>query len=66
MNWFNVSQWMAMLLYCSLTFFIFPKIASSISKEKNADMMGMVLGFVISISIWYLMGREWAGPISHS
>ena len=50
MNWFNGSHWIAMLFYCSLTFFIFPKIAVSISKENNADMMGMLLGFVISIS----------------
>jgi len=63
MNWFNGSQWGAMLLYCSLTFFIFPKIGASISKEKNADMMGMLLGFVISISMWYLGGRDWSGPL---
>lgn len=63
MNWFNGSHWIAMLFYCSLTFFIFPKIAVSISKEKNADMMGMLLGFVISISVWYLGGREWSGPL---
>lgn len=63
MNWFNLEQWMAMLLYCSLTFFIFPRIAASISKERNADMMGMLLGFVISIAMWYLGGREWAGSL---
>ena len=63
MNWFNLEQWLAMLLYCSLTFFIFPKIAVSISKERNADMSGMALGFVISISMWYLGGREWAGSL---
>ena len=63
MNWFNLEQWLAMLIYCSLTFFIFPRIAASISKERNADMMGMLLGFVISIAMWYLGGREWAGSM---
>lgn len=60
---FNKSQFAALILYCSLTFFIFPKVAVTISREKNADMMGMLLGFVISISMWYLGGREWSGPL---
>ena len=63
MNWFNLEQWSAMLLYCSFTFFIFPRVAASISNERNADMMGMLVGFVISIAMWYLVGRKWAKPL---
>lgn len=63
MNWFTGQQWLVMIIYCSLTFFIFPRVAASISKEKNADMMGMLVGFVISIAMWYLAGREWAKPL---
>tara|TARA_B100000575_G_C22765784_1_gene455320 strand:- start:90 stop:317 length:228 start_codon:yes stop_codon:yes gene_type:complete len=63
MNWFNAEQWVAMLVYCSLTFFLFPKIAASNFDVKNADIIGMILGFVISIMFWLGIGRDWAGRL---
>jgi hypothetical protein len=64
MNWFNKEQWGAMLLYCSLTFFIFPKVfVHSFNSNPYADILGMTLGFVISIMLWVGLGKGMAGEL---
>ena len=64
MNWFNAKQWGAMLLYCSLTYFIFPKVFVHYFKDNTcADILGMGLGFVISIMLWVGLGKEMAGEL---
>jgi hypothetical protein len=64
MNWFNGKQWVAMLIYCFLTFFALPKVFVSIFESNHyADILGMSLGFVISIIIWVGFGKNMAGPL---
>lgn len=54
----------AMLLYCSLTFFIFPKLfVHFFHNNHHADILGMSLGFVISIMLWVGAGKDMVGEL---
>ena len=46
-----------MVFYSALTFAVGPKLTSMFLGE---EVIGMLLGFVVSLLLWKVYGREWA------